>query len=60
VKIARGLKVEVGDFFKIEEQNQLPDKDRILNSIIGMLGNKSMKELKLAKRMLASLFKEES
>ena len=59
VKIARGLKVEVGDFFKLEGQRQLPDKDRLINSIIGLLGNKSMKELKLARRMLMSLFKEE-
>lgn len=58
VKIARGLKVEVGDFFKVEGQRQLPDKDRMINSIIGLLGNKSMKELKLAKRMLSSLFKD--
>jgi DNA-binding XRE family transcriptional regulator len=28
VKIARGLKVEVGDLFRLEGQRQLPDKDR--------------------------------
>jgi len=60
VKIARGLKVDVGKFFKFDNDRQLSEKERIYNQIIGLLGNKSTKELKLAKRMLTSLFKDES
>ena len=59
VKIARGLKVDVGNFFKFEDDRQLSEKERVYNQIIGLLGNKSTKELKLAKRMLTSLFKDE-
>lgn len=59
VKIAKGLKVDVGDFFNVDDSRQLSEKERIYNQIIGLLGDKSTKELKLAKRMLTSLFKNE-
>lgn len=59
MKIAKGLKVDVGEFFKFEDAGQMSEKERIYNQIIGLLGNKSTKELKLARRMLTSLFKDE-
>ncbi len=59
VKIAKGLKVDVGDFFKVDDDRQLSEKERTYHQIIGLLGDKSTKELKLAKRMLTSLFKDE-
>jgi len=49
----------VGEFFKFDDAGQLSEKERIYNQIIGLLGNKSTKELKLTKRMLTSLFKDE-
>ena len=59
VKIAKGLKVDVGDFFNVDDDRQLSEKERTYHQIIGLLGDKSTKELKLAKRMLTSLFKDE-
>jgi len=59
VKIARGLKVDAGEFFKFKEPGQLSERDKLLNQIIGLLGNKSTQELKLARRMLRSLFRGE-
>ena len=59
MKIANGLKVDVGEFFKFEDVGQMSEKGRIYSQIIGLLGNKSTKELKLARRMLTSLFKDE-
>ena len=59
LKIADGLKADVGDFFNMERQRQLSERDKLLHSTIGLLGNKNIKQLKLAKRMLVSLFKDE-
>ena len=58
-KVAHGLKVEVGELFRFETGRQLSERDRLLHSIIGLLGDKTSKELKLARRMLLSLFKDE-
>jgi len=59
MKIAKGLKIDIGKFFKFDDTGQLSEKERTFNQIIGLLGNKNTKELKLTRRMLTSLFKKE-
>ena len=53
-KLAKGLNVLVGDFFP--DTSSRTNREKLIQSILGILGDKDPKELRLAKRMLEAMF----